>query len=254
MKKQDLATLAMIGISAGLLVGGCQQNQKDKKPGANGANFEKIGTNMQTFMNSLPSEEARKKFMQLDNEHKLIVIEMVTQGCNGKNSCKGKGACATAEHACAGKNGCKGKGGGPIESADKAVNAQFENQMNGTQNQNNTGMRGSNRMQTSGVSGDLTPEMQDFYKRLSLEGQRKFLTLDAQHKMMAMHMVAQDCKGKNDCKGMGGCKTEAHACAGKNDCKGKGGRPIADVNKAVDTQYGNQANQRENMSRKVPNP
>ncbi|MDB4974856.1 MAG: hypothetical protein JWN48_3197 [Myxococcaceae bacterium] len=30
--------------------------------------------------------------------------------CAGINSCKGKGACSSAEHACAGKNTCKGKG------------------------------------------------------------------------------------------------------------------------------------------------
>ncbi|MCG6860961.1 MAG: hypothetical protein LJE70_06745 [Chromatiaceae bacterium] len=30
--------------------------------------------------------------------------------CYGVNSCKGSGACKTAENACAGKNSCKGKG------------------------------------------------------------------------------------------------------------------------------------------------
>ena len=30
--------------------------------------------------------------------------------CMGGNSCKGKGACGTAEHSCAGQNACKGKG------------------------------------------------------------------------------------------------------------------------------------------------
>ena len=30
--------------------------------------------------------------------------------CMGANSCKGKGACATATNACAGMNSCKGKG------------------------------------------------------------------------------------------------------------------------------------------------
>jgi hypothetical protein len=32
-------------------------------------------------------------------------------GCKGKNACKGKGGCKTADHECAGKNACKGKGG-----------------------------------------------------------------------------------------------------------------------------------------------
>ena len=33
-------------------------------------------------------------------------------GCKTKNSCKGKGGCATDKHDCAGKNACKGKGKG----------------------------------------------------------------------------------------------------------------------------------------------
>jgi hypothetical protein len=32
-------------------------------------------------------------------------------GCKGKNECKGKGGCKTKDHECAGKNACKGKGG-----------------------------------------------------------------------------------------------------------------------------------------------
>jgi hypothetical protein len=31
--------------------------------------------------------------------------------CMGKNECKGKGGCKTADNGCAGKNACKGKGG-----------------------------------------------------------------------------------------------------------------------------------------------
>lgn len=30
--------------------------------------------------------------------------------CEGVNSCKGHGDCATATHECSGQNGCKGKG------------------------------------------------------------------------------------------------------------------------------------------------
>jgi hypothetical protein len=30
--------------------------------------------------------------------------------CAGVNSCKGKGACNSADNSCAGQNGCKGKG------------------------------------------------------------------------------------------------------------------------------------------------
>lgn len=33
-----------------------------------------------------------------------------TVKCSGINSCKGTGACGTADHACAGQNSCKGHG------------------------------------------------------------------------------------------------------------------------------------------------
>lgn len=36
---------------------------------------------------------------------------MPDSNCSGKNDCKGKGGCKTAEHDCKGKNECKGKGG-----------------------------------------------------------------------------------------------------------------------------------------------
>ena len=37
--------------------------------------------------------------------------------CMGVNSCKGKGACATAKNDCKGKNGCKGQGMTRMSSA-----------------------------------------------------------------------------------------------------------------------------------------
>lgn len=255
MKKKDLATLAMIGISTGLLIGGCQQNQKGGGGGcskrASSQQFKNM--DMQSFQAAL-SPEARQKFLALDTEHKKMAMEMAEQGCKGKNACKGKGGCKTADHACAGKNACKGKGGEPVENVDKAVAVQFENQSNaGSRNQNGRMMRNTpTQVQTSGVSGDLSPEMQDFYKKLSVDGQRKFLTLDAQHKMMAMQMTQQSCNGKNECKGMGGCKTNDHACAGKNGCKGLGGKPIGSAEKAVEVQYGNQS-QRENTNSQMRN-
>jgi len=42
--------------------------------------------------------------------------------CHGINSCKGKSACNSADHACAGKNSCKGKGW--IETTAKECKAK----------------------------------------------------------------------------------------------------------------------------------
>ncbi len=43
--------------------------------------------------------------------------------CAGMNSCKGHGACASADgsHACAGKNECKGKGWVKVKSAEECT-------------------------------------------------------------------------------------------------------------------------------------
>ena len=42
--------------------------------------------------------------------------------CAGVNSCKGKGACHSADNACKGQNACKGKGW--IELTEKACTAK----------------------------------------------------------------------------------------------------------------------------------
>jgi hypothetical protein len=138
MKKKNLVTLALLGISAGLSVGGCQKKDPTTAGGANTA--EQMSPDMQSFYNSL-SPDAQQKFLQLDAQHKMMSIEMAQQGCNGKNKCAGMGGCATTQHACAGKNGCKGQGGAPVRNPNKAVEIQYTNQM-GARKQTSNGMNG----------------------------------------------------------------------------------------------------------------
>lgn len=134
MKKRDLAKLALLGISAGLIATGCQQG--GGKSGNKGAAAEEqMTSDMQTFYSSL-SPSAQKKFMELDAQHRMMAMEMVKGSCNGKNNCKGMGGCATQSHACAGQNGCKGQGGAPIKDANKAVEVQYKNQTKQRQNMN----------------------------------------------------------------------------------------------------------------------
>ncbi|MCC5831461.1 MAG: hypothetical protein JJU12_00255 [Chlamydiales bacterium] len=136
MKKRDLTTLAMIGISAGLIAGGCQQREKDKRENGNHHNnhngelhaAEHMNADIQKFYESL-SPEAKKKFDQLDARHKQMAMEMAHQQCNGKNKCAGMGGCATAEHNCAGQNSCKGEGGPALKDPNKAIEIQYKNQM-----------------------------------------------------------------------------------------------------------------------------
>lgn len=126
MKKRELTTLAMIGISSlGLVSEGCQKNTTPPK--ALNAN-EQMSPDMQELYSSL-TPVAQKKFNELDAQHKMMVMEMLMQNCSGKNQCAGMGGCATNEHVCAGKNSCKGKGGTPISNANKAIDVQYNNQM-----------------------------------------------------------------------------------------------------------------------------
>ncbi|MCP5469024.1 MAG: hypothetical protein H7A36_00770 [Chlamydiales bacterium] len=133
MKKRDLASLAVIGVSAGLMLGGCQQMQKKAapKPQHEAAATHQMSPEMKAFYSTL-SPDAQKEFMELDAHHKMMAMEMAEQKCAGKNDCKGMGGCKTANNACAGKNGCKGEGGPPVKDHDEAVHVQHNNQMNGS--------------------------------------------------------------------------------------------------------------------------
>lgn len=146
MKNRDLTTLAMIGISAGLVVGGC--GQKDGKTSYYKASAaEQLSSDMQAFYSSL-SPDAQQKFMQLDAQHKMMAVEMANQSCNGRNKCAGMGGCAATDHKCAGQNSCKGNGGAPVKDPNKAVEVQLRNQMNQRQNASGN-MGGTNSYQPS---------------------------------------------------------------------------------------------------------
>ena len=137
MKKRDLMTLALIGISAGFL-DGCQK--QGERGGKVAAADEQVGTDIEAFAKTL-SPDAQQKFSALDAQHKAMAIEMTEQKCNGQNKCKGMGGCKVADqtcgspsgcpskgHACAGLNDCKGQGGAPVKDANQAVNVQYTNQ------------------------------------------------------------------------------------------------------------------------------
>lgn len=142
MKKRDLAKLALLGISAGLMATGCQQGGKSGNKTA--AAEEKMNSDMQAFYSSL-SPSAQQKFIELDAQHRMMAMEMIQSACKGKNSCKGMGGCGTQTHACAGKNSCKGQGGARIQDPNKAVEVQFKNQMQQRQQMQNNmqGQQGS---------------------------------------------------------------------------------------------------------------
>jgi len=157
MKKRDLTKLVMIGIGAGLIVGGCDNSRGPDNgapggppPGNGGPGLEQMGPDMQAFFTSL-SSDSQNKFMQLDAQHKMMAIEMAMQTCSGQNKCSGMGGCNTSQHECAGKNSCKGQGGNPVKDPNKAIEAQYKNQMNQRQ-KTNGGMGGSTNYNNNGSS------------------------------------------------------------------------------------------------------
>jgi hypothetical protein len=123
MDKKELARLALLGISAGLMVTGCQKEQTGDPP-----SNQEVNGDIESFYNSL-TPKAKQQFMQLDTQHKMLAIELYQQHCKGENNCADMGGDATSQHACAGQNTCKGGGGAPLRDPNKAVEIQFNHQM-----------------------------------------------------------------------------------------------------------------------------
>lgn len=122
MKKKDLLTISLLGISAAIALSGC--NQSKRKPSTEAS--EQMSPDVQAFYNSL-SPEAQKKFNELDPQHQMMSMEMTKQKCNSRNECRGLGG-RKGGHTCAGLNACKGQGGAPVTDPNKAVDAQFNAQ------------------------------------------------------------------------------------------------------------------------------
>lgn len=122
MKKRELAALAMLGISAGLMVGGCQNKEGDRPSEGHVSSAVQTTAAMDFFFSKL-SLEAQEQFNQLDELHKMMAIEMAHLSTE-------MGGSSTTVHGCAGKNACKGQGGAPIRDPNKAVETQYNNQLN----------------------------------------------------------------------------------------------------------------------------
>lgn len=136
MKKRDLTALALIGISAGLVIG-CQQTTTKKnggnlppreaprvEPGARNPNAlnadeERISADMQDFYNSL-SSDSQKKFQKLDTAHRKLAVDMTQNECAGTGGCKGRNESE------------RGKSLAP----NRAVEVQYNNQTKGTGSSN----------------------------------------------------------------------------------------------------------------------
>jgi hypothetical protein len=126
MKKPDLKSLALMGITGGLIL----------SSQGNAADYQTTGTHNQhaTANNAEKHREMSESELmeKLDANHKAMYKEMTPEGkkmalklanqsCAGTNECKGLNACKTDNNACAGKGGCKGQSKCSFKDKNKAV-------------------------------------------------------------------------------------------------------------------------------------
>jgi hypothetical protein len=95
MKKKNFSALAMMGISMGLVAGGCQKAQSDE-----------MSPEMRNFYEQL-TPDAQKKFKELDDQHKKASMGILN-----------------SQHACRSESACKGM-------REQAVEEQYQKQMKG---------------------------------------------------------------------------------------------------------------------------
>lgn len=85
MEKKRLAALTLVGISAGLALGGCQkppERQRMQK-----VSVQEMDSKMQGFYDSL-SPEAQKKFSQMDAQHQRMAVDSGTpHACDSPHGC-----------------------------------------------------------------------------------------------------------------------------------------------------------------------
>lgn len=130
MKKKDLAMLALLGLTSGMMIS-CKTGQhKEGQPGKKdlpGKTAGQVAPSAQpmtaeekAFYGKL-NAEGKRTFEQMNSADRQKSIQTANAGCKGKNICKGLGGCETDDHACKGMNDCKGKGGCAVTDPNDAV-------------------------------------------------------------------------------------------------------------------------------------
>lgn len=135
MKNPDLAKLALMGLTSGVLI----LNQADQ-PKLSAAEPSTPSSAKHGCKNTAPSNDSEdsnynedngnigyhvlsedelldelndhgiKLYNSLSKEGKKLAREVASGRCNKTNLCKGLNACKTDQNECAGKGSCKGKG------------------------------------------------------------------------------------------------------------------------------------------------
>ncbi len=90
MKKIDLASLALLGITAGLTVSSCQEcpSRPSNPSSHHTAAAEQMNPEMDAFFNRL-SPASKRKFMDMDEQHRAMAMELTNASCKGPHNCGG---------------------------------------------------------------------------------------------------------------------------------------------------------------------
>lgn len=148
MKKQNLKSLAITGLAAGLLVSSqgisaekakqqpvAQQGKATTAPKKTAAKEDSFDTAFEKYDGNityhLMTEEelkreltpsGQKMYDSLTPEYKELARKVASTTCSGMNPCAGFGGCRSKDNACSGQNKCEGKG--TCATSDKNISVK----------------------------------------------------------------------------------------------------------------------------------
>jgi hypothetical protein len=126
MKKPDLKSLALMGITGGLFLSSqcnaADYQSKGAPQNQNKAMHQSKEMSESELMEKLDANH-KAMFKDMTPEGKKMALKLANQTCAGTNECKGLNACKTDDNGCAGKGGCKGQSKCSFKDKNKAVEA-----------------------------------------------------------------------------------------------------------------------------------
>ena len=218
MQKRDFKSLALLGLTTGLLL--MQQGAK-----AGPAEY----MNGQDLLAMMADHQCKGK----------NGCSAMYQACNNKSSCqymedhskcKAKGGCGGLyfNHGCSGsKNGCS------------TLTAERD-QPNGTTSPFQSPATDAKQKKSDANDGNLGYHLlteKELMLELNAEGIKMYNSLTPEGKATVLRVASARCGNSNECAGLNACQTAKNECAGKGSCKGQGKCALADKNLAVKIVY-----------------
>lgn len=211
MKKREFKTLALMGLTSGLLIS--SQASSAQAEAEHNCSGSQLAAGCGSGCKSL-NQKSCASCSSLKQQSCSSCSSAARQGCNS-HSCSG----LTADSEKSSKS--------PYASPDqKDSNQEYDP---------NDGNMGYHLMNESELMLELNAEGRKMYNSLTPEG-----------KTLALKVASMRCAGTNDCKNLNACKTDKNDCAGQGQCKGQGKCAVADKNLAVKLVYQKMKAKRDN--------